>query len=225
MTTTTQPHRIFVVDDHPIILDGVRLVVQEDPNLEWVGGASDGNDAIRQLRRLYPHPDLIILDLKLPGMSPLDVIVRARQAAPDTKVLVMSAFDDIEYIRQLQKLGIEGYILKDEAPELLVNALHTVLQGATWFSSKIFQKMAGLYQEEKSQDDNLWSTLATREQELLMGIGKGWSNKQIAQRLHLAEQTVRNYTSLLYEKLGLNSRAQAVIWMRERGLTWEETGD
>jgi DNA-binding NarL/FixJ family response regulator len=218
MTTVSQ---IVVVDDHPIMQDGVKLVLTGHPDLKLIGTADNGDDATTTIELL--QPDLLILDLKMPGSSPFVVIAETRIRSPHTKILIMSAFDDAEYIRRLRLIGIDGYILKDEAPELLVNAVRTILQGATWFSHKVFDTML-LLERQRHQEYQTWEHLTERQQGVLIGLGKGWSNKQIALELHLAEQTVRNYTSLLYEKLGIESRAHAVIWFYEQALEHKLAG-
>jgi DNA-binding NarL/FixJ family response regulator len=212
MTTVSQ---IMVVDDHPLMQTGVKLLLTGQSDLNLIGTADNGDSAIAQMGKL--QPDVLILDLKMPGSSPFTVISETKVRSPHTKILIMSAFDDAEYIRRLRLLGIDGYILKDEAPELLLAAVRTILQGATWFSHKIFDTML-LLERHRHQEFQSWEHLTERQQALLVCLGKGWSNKQISLELRLAEQTVRNYTSLLYEKLGIESRSQAVIWFHEQKL-------
>lgn len=219
MTTFSQMSRIMVVDDHPIMQTAVKRVLSGQPDLKIIGTADNGDDAIRQMAQL--QPDVMILDLKMPGSSPFTVIEQTNILSPHTKILIMSAFDDAEYIRRLQLLGIDGYILKDEAPELLLSALRAILQGAAWFSQKIFDIMLLVERQPPQEDQEYqgWQGLTERQQALLIGLGKGWSNQQIATGLNLAPQTVRNYTSMLYEKLGIDSRANVVIWFHNHALS------
>jgi DNA-binding NarL/FixJ family response regulator len=207
-----KPYRIFVVDDHPLIVSGIRLLMEQEGDLELVGTADDGARAQRQC--IHLQPDLLILDLQIPGKSPIEIINALHDASPRTKILVMSAFQDRAYIKNLQQAGIEGYILKDEAHEMLLTAARTVLRNATWFSQPVFEVLVAPTPPTTGQ--LLWETLTAQEQSILLGIGRGLNNKQIAQELYLAEQTVRNYSSHLYEKLGIASRAQVVVWLRNQ---------
>jgi DNA-binding NarL/FixJ family response regulator len=203
--------RVFVVDDHPLILSGVRLLLEPESDLELVGVATNGKSACRQCVHL--QPDVLILDLQIPGTSPLDILTTVHQQSPRTKTLVMSAFLDRTYIKELQHIGIDGYILKDEAHDLLLTAIRTVLRDATWFSHPVFHMLVS--PTPPSDGQLVWKTLTKSEKEVLLGIGRGLSNKQIAAEIHLSEQTVRNYSSILYEKLGIASRAQVVIWLHQ----------
>ena len=211
--------RILVVDDHPLILSGICLLFAQESDLELVGVASNGTSAQRQCVQL--QPDLLILDLQIPGVSPLEVLTTAQQQSPRTKTLIMSAFLDRTYLNELQHVGIDGYILKDEAHDLLLTAIRTVLRNATWFSQAVFNML--VTPVPPSEGQLIWKTLSQSEQEILLGIGRGLCNKQIATAINLSEQTVRNYSSQIYEKIGIVSRSQVLIWLRQHRI-FELTG-
>jgi DNA-binding NarL/FixJ family response regulator len=207
-------YTIMVVDDHPLIQTGVRLLLESEQDLHLVATAKDGHEAKRQVFQC--KPDLLILDLNLPGASPLEIITHIREHTPTTKILIMSAFDDGEYVRMLHQLQVAGYILKDEAPTLLLSAIRSVLQGATWFSRPILEKLIA-FQNEAQDESRAWIHLTTQEQNILMAMGKGLNHQEIARQLHLSQQTVRNYASTLYHKIGVQSRAELIVWLQARG--------
>ena len=128
-------------------------------------------------------------------------------------MLILTAYDDDTYIRGLMGAGIDGYLLKDEATEALVSAVLAVHSGGTWFSRSVAQKMF----EWRSGEKSAAFDLTRREEEMLAGIAQGWDNRRIAEEYALAEQTVRNYISRIYDKLNLHSRAEVVVWARQQG--------
>lgn len=202
--------RVLLADDHPLVRSGIRATLAGEAAIEVVGEASNGLDVQRLCKDL--QPDLLLLDLSMPGPSPLETISCVRQLSPDTRVLVLTAYDDDAYVRNIINIGIEGYLLKDEATEALVQAIVSVVQGGTWFSRVVMQKFV-----VSKNDLEVDTGFTPRELELLAGIGRGWDNRRIASEFDLAEQTVRNYISRIYEKLGVRSRAEAVVWARQNG--------
>lgn len=203
--------RILLADDHPLVRSGVRATLSGEASFEVVGEATNGTEV--QLLTQELCPDLLLLDLSMPGPSPLETITCVRQLSPETRVLVLTAYDDDAYVRNIINIGVDGYLLKDEATEALVQAIKAVMQGGTWFSRVVMQKFV------VKQDPDAEATFTPRELELLASIGQGWDNRRIAAEFDLAEQTVRNYISRIYEKLGVRSRAEAVVWARENGYT------
>lgn len=203
-------YKIFIADDHELIINSVQWLIEGTEDLTVIGSANSGRSTI--LHCLHLQPDLLLLDLMMPGFSSIEVIEQLRREVPQTKILVMSAFRDPIYIKTLQALDIHGYILKEEAPDLLLTAIRTVVRNAMWFSRTIFQTMIDPLPPSKAHE--AWKTLTHIEQEILLGIGQGLNNRQIAHNLCLAEQTVRNYCSHLYEHLGIHSRAEVVVWLR-----------
>lgn len=210
MTGLSSRIRVLLADDHPLVRSGIRATLAGETAIEVVGEASNGLDVQRLCNDL--QPDLLLLDLSMPGPSPLETISCVRRLSPDTRVLVLTAYDDDAYVRNIINIGIEGYLLKDEATEALVQAIVSVVQGGTWFSRVVMQKFV-----VAKHDLEIDTGFTPRELELLAGIGRGWDNRRIASEFDLAEQTVRNYISRIYEKLGVRSRAEAVVWARQNG--------
>lgn len=204
---------IVLADDHPVVRSGIKAALEAEADISVIGEASDGNEAQSVTQRL--KPDLLLLDLNMPGPKATDTITFVRENIPDTKVIMLTAHDDDAYVRAVMRAGVSGYLLKDEAVDTVVKAVRAVKKGAAWYSQEIANKFVQWQfgREPEIEEANL----TPREKDLLGLIAKGWDNTRIADELGLAEQTVRNYTSTLYDKLHVHSRAEAVVWARERG--------
>lgn len=213
--------RVIVADDHPLIRTGVRLSLSAEADIEVVGEAASGDEAIASCKQF--EPDIVLLDLSMPGPGPEALLKTFQDDCPTMKIIVLSAFDDDAHVRNLINAGIAGYVLKDEASEMIVDAIRTVKKGATWFSRSVMQSFMSA--PATTPESSPLTELTAREQEILMEIARGQSNAQIALSLHLAEQTVRNYTSRIYEKLGISSRAEAIIWAYQNGLASDDSDE
>lgn len=189
---------------------GIRSTLEHASDIEVVGEAVDAPGALELCET--QQPDVLLLDLSMPGPSPLTVLKQLRDVAPDTNVIIVTAYDDAVYVRGLIDAGVAGYVLKDETSEALVSAVRAVNQGGTWFSRSVFGKLrkAGAQQEQLT-------ALTPRERDVLELVAQGKSNVGISDELSLARQTVRNYVSQIYDKLNLNSRVELAVWARERG--------
>ena len=204
--------RVILADDHPLIRQGIRFALSVEPDLEVVGEVGDGTEAVSACLRLTP--DILVQDISMPGPKLANVVKTVLQQSPKTRVLILSAFDDDTYVRHLMQAGISGYLLKDEGPECVVQAIRAIHEGGTWFSRAITQRFVDWQSPAEPEAPNL----TEREQQVLSLIGQGLDNSDIAQKLDLAEQTVRNYASSVYEKIGVSNRAQAAIWTLENSL-------
>lgn len=203
--------RVLLADDHPLVRSGIRATLTAEADVQLAGEAIDGSEAQKLCLQL--RPDVLLLDLNMPGPRPVETVAYLQQHCPHVKVLVLTAYNDDAYVRGLLAVGVTGYVLKDEAPETVIQAIRTVMQGGTWFSRSVMQNLAqpgraGGHRTEQH-------TFSERDRQLLKMIAQGWDNVRIAGELNLAEQTVRNYISRLYSKLGLSSRGEAIIWARE----------
>ena len=201
--------RILLADDHPLIRAGLRTTLEHEENLIVIGEAIDGVQTIALCRELTP--DILLLDLSMPGPSPATTVRRITDECPEIKIIILSAFDDEVYVRNLIGLGIAGYILKDEAPESLIRAIRVSLEGGVWFSRRIIDILAKPGVEAGYPEVN--NHLTDRENEVLNLMAKGHTNIQIADTLAIAEGTVKNHLVNIYQKLGVHSRAEAVAWV------------
>lgn len=205
--------RVMIADDHPLIRTGMKLVLADESDIQIVGEANNGADTIELVR--HTAADVLLLDLSMPGMSATEVVEAVQAIAPGLKIMIVSAYDDETIVQAVIHAGVVGYLLKDEAEALLGDGIRTVQRGATWFSQSVMQTLMATpaTPPTPSQAD----TLTPREAQILRAIAQGSSNAQIALQLKLAEQTIRNTTSRIYEKLEISSRAEAIIWAIENG--------
>lgn len=204
--------KILVADDHPLVRSGVRATLAQSGETEIVAEAHDFGEALQLIEQ--HSPDLLLLDVEMPGGRPEALIASARELLPQLKVLILTSHTDTPTIRALMKAKISGYILKDEAPEHLLQAVRVVSSGATWFSQSVMTKMM---QAPDEQEDAL-AVLTPREKQILQLLVAGKDNGSIAEEIHLAEQTVRNAVSSIYSKINVSSRVEAVVFIRNRGL-------
>ena len=202
--------RVAIADDHPLMRSGIRSTLEHASDIAVVGEAVDAQEALALCKK--DPPDVLLLDLSMPGPSPLALLKQLREAAPDTNVIIVTAYDDAVYVRGLIDAGVAGYVLKDETSEALVSAVRAVHQGGTWFSRSVFGKL----RQAGAQQDQL-TALTPRERDVLELVAQGKSNVGISDELNLAKQTVRNYVSQIYDKLNLSSRVELAVWARERG--------
>lgn len=213
----TKQIRVILADDHPLIRSGIRMALQEEECVTVVAEAVSGAE-VRQLCQAY-GPDILLLDLNMPGSSATQSVTYLKQYQPQLKILVLTAYDDEAYIRGMTMLGVDGYMLKDEAPDTVVRAVHTIMNGGSWFSRSILEKLILLQPSGQLHTEKL----TEREQDLLMLLARGSDNQSIATELSLAEQTVRNYLSQLYSKLQITSRSEAIVWAIRHGFVKSET--
>lgn len=198
---------VVVADDHPLIRSGLQSALAAEPDMLLVGAATNGAEAQRLCQE--QQPDVLLLDVRMPGPLALETVAHLRQHSPQTKVLVLTAYDDEAHMRWLVEAGVAGYLLKDEAPMTVVQAIRAVVQGKDWFSRQVAEQLVR---------PTAFSALSHREREVLRLVASGKSNRQIAEELHLAEVTVRFHLRNIYEKVSVNTRAEAIHWAVQHGL-------
>jgi DNA-binding NarL/FixJ family response regulator len=206
--------RVLLADDHPLVRSGIRTMLNCEDDMELVAEATTGDDAQRLSLEL--KPDVLLLDLNMPGVSAIETVKHLHRHCAGVKVLVLTAYNDDAYIRGLIASRVAGYVLKDEAAEAVVRAIRAVVQGDTWFSWSVMKQL--VHNQVDSSDFSDEPILTNRERQTLDLMARGWDNARIAAELCLAEQTIRNYISRIYLTLGLSTRAETVIWAREHGL-------
>lgn len=198
---------IVIADDHPLIRSGLQSSLTSETGLRVVGQAANGEEAQRLCED--HQPDVLLLDLRMPGPSALETLAYLRQHSPHTRVLMLTAFDDEAHVRGLVEAGVAGYMLKEEAPTTVSEAIRAVMQGCTWFSQSVAQKLAMPTES---------TTLTQREQEVLRLLAHGETNQKIAEELCVAEITVRFHLRNIYSKIDAGTRAQAVRWAMQHGM-------
>ena len=215
MTTGQAPIRIVVVDDHTLFRRGIISLLSHEAGFAVVGEASDGFEGIRTV--LAQKPDVVLLDLNMPGISGLDALSAILQDAPETQVVMLTVSEDAEDLVTALRNGAQGYLLKNIDSEFLVRSLRRAAQG----ESVISPEMAGkLMRQVRTGVPNAQpaDVLSPREREIVQRLAKGSSNKEIARDLDLAESTVKIHVQHILRKLGLNSRVQAAVWAIENGI-------
>ena len=208
--------RVLLVDDHTVVRQGLRRVLENDPEIEIVGELGDGRAAIEAVCRLEPM--VAIVDIGLPNLNGIEVTRQLAKLAPDTKVLILSMHADDGYVRQSLKAGAKGYLLKDADDQDLIKAVQALSAGGSCFSpavSKII--LQGYLQEQRTATDEL-SALSDREREVLQLIAEGKSNKEVAQALTVAVSTVESHRKRLMEKLHLHNTAEMVRFAVRKGV-------
>ena len=209
---------VLLVDDHPIVRKGLKALVSEQVDMEVVGEAGCGSDALLQLKDL--HPDVIVLDIALPDINGIQVIERIKQSRLEVKVLVLTVHESSGYLRQVFQIGAAGYLLKRTAGDELIHAIRVVASGGAYLDPTLAGRMVNalvqnLPQKEKEAAPK--SKLSEREKEVLHLLALGFSNKEIASQLSLSSKTIETYKARLIEKLGLTSRAELVRYALNQG--------
>lgn len=202
--------RVLLADDHPLVRVGIRTTLEETGDIQVIGEVACGSDLLPRCLEL--NPAVLILDLNMPNLEPAAEISVLKCRLPHLKIVILSAFNALSYVHSMTEAEVDGYVLKDNAPEDLAEAIRAVTRGEIWYSQAVVQQILALRRME-SQSATL--QLSAREKEVLELIACGWNNAQIAAELHLAQQTIRNYISKIYQVLNVSSRAEAVVWAIE----------
>lgn len=215
--------RVFLADDHPIVLSGMKMLVAEDPELELVGEANDGPKALR--RAIELRPDVAVFDLSMPGMNGIDVTEKYLEALPKARVLVLSVHEDGAYLRRLLKLGVGGYILKRSATDELIRGIHAVASGGLYLDPAIAGRAIGRGVQKVSIDSETSpiSELSTRELEVLRLASVGHSNKVISAKLQVGSKSVETYKARAMDKLGFTNRVELIRFALSMG--WLESAE
>ena len=216
--------RVVLADDHELLRTGFRLVLRSQPDLEVVGEASDGAEAIALVERL--DPDVVLMDVRMPKVDGIEATERIAARAPRTRVLILTTFDLDEYAFAGLRAGASGFLLKDVQPEQLIDAVRTVAAGnavvAPRITRRLLETFAGhLPVERKPRDAGvhpLLTELTPREREVLLEVAAGHSNAEIADRLVLTEATVKTHVGRILTKLGLRDRVQIVVFAFRNGV-------
>jgi DNA-binding NarL/FixJ family response regulator len=207
------PIRVLLADDHPALRIGLRVLLEQAADVQVVGETGDGKDALAQIESL--RPDVVVLDCELPGMTGAMVAAEARRRGLPTRVLALSAHADERYVRGMIDAGAAGYLLKEEAPGVIVSAVRAAAKGASWFSPIVAAQVAAWARGEKVPSPI--ADLTEREHQVLRLVAAGKMNKEIGAALGISEKTVEKYLSELFAKLHVASRVEAaVLAVRER---------
>lgn len=202
--------RVLLADDHAVLRAGIRLLLNSQPDFDVVAEAASGIEALNLAE--LTQPDLILLDLSMPGLGGLDALPTLRQRVPTARILILTMHDDPQYLRKALKSGAAGYVLKKAADVELLSAMRAVLRGEVYVHPSMTRSLLEdlIPQGESSNELDLWKGLSDREQEVLRLVALGHTSAEIAARLNLSIKTVETYRARGMEKLGLSNRASLV---------------
>ena len=208
--------RVVLADDHAVVREGLKALVNAQPDMRVVGEAADGESAWRAAKALLP--DVLVIDLSMPVMGGADATARVRRDCPSVKVLALTVHEEQLYLTQLLRAGASGYVLKRAAAVELVRAVRSVASGGTYVDPSLTGTLvAGYLDAERAAELPEHDVLSDREREVLVRIARGFSNKEIAAELGLSVKTVETYKARTAEKLGLRTRVDIVRYAAQRG--------
>jgi DNA-binding NarL/FixJ family response regulator len=212
--------RVLIADDDDLMRAGLSELLTADPDIEIVGQASTGREAVQQAQRLAP--DVVLMDVRMPDLDGIAATCELSQASPSVKILILTTFEEDDYIFGALRAGASGFLLKRTRPEELIAAVHTIAAGDSLLSPSVTRRVIDrMAQQPTSEiaDENKLAELTPREREVLERIAVGLSNREIAAALVVEESTIRTHVKRILMKLGLRDRVQAVIFAYETGVT------
>jgi DNA-binding NarL/FixJ family response regulator len=222
---------VLIVDDQPLQRLGFRMLLESSPETEVLGEAPNGIEAVRRTSEL--HPDVVLMDVRMPGMDGIEATRRIVAASGRSRILMLTTFDLDEYAHAALRAGASGFLLKDAHPEELLAGIRAVATGDAVIAPALTRRLLDTFAQQLSSDlaqtpnrtDPRLETLTDREREILVAIGQGWTNGEIAERLVLSESTVKTHVGRVLAKIGARDRIQAVIFAYDLGLTRPNTPD
>ncbi|MFH1465664.1 MAG: response regulator transcription factor [Pseudomonadota bacterium] len=211
-------YRVLLADDHRLMREGLKTLLAGESDLQVVGEAEDGRSAVNLTLEL--RPDVVIMDVAMPGMNGIEATRQILHDAPGTKVIALSMHSDRRFVSEMLKVGAVGYLLKDGAFEELVRAVRAVLAGQTYLHPRIASIVIEYHvRRPQHEGGSAWSVLTSREREVLQLLSEGKTSKQIAAKLHISAKTVESHRRQITEKLGLRSVAELTKYAIREGLT------
>jgi two-component system, NarL family, nitrate/nitrite response regulator NarL len=214
--------RIVIADDHPIFRDGLRRLLEAEPDLKVIGEAADGGEAVKLARQL--KPDILLLDLAMPRTPGLEALreMSSGQGANSVRVILLTAAAEKNQIVEALQLGARGVVLKDSATQLLLKSIHTVMTGEYWVGresvSNLVQYLRNLVQSSGEEARQKKFGLTPRELEVVSAVVAGFSNKEIAEHFKISEDTVKHHLSNIFDKLGVSTRLELALFAVNQGL-------
>ncbi len=204
--------RVLLADDHPTLRVGLRVLLDQAPDIEVVGEADTGAETLARLEML--QPDVVVLDCQLPDMEGPEVAREMRRRGLEVQILALSGYDDDRYLQGMWVAGAVGYLLKSEAPNAIVAAVQAAARGASFWTAAQTDRI----RDWQAEVEQRWNALTEREREVLALVAAGKSNKEIAQTLEVTERTVEFHVGNVLGKLGVGSRVEAAVWVKEHPL-------
>lgn len=213
---TANPVHILIADDHEVIRNGLKLILEGEDDFVVVGEAADGLDAVTKTLSLLP--DVVLMDLRMPGLNGLQAIEQIRAERPDIAIVILTTYDEDDWMIRGLRLGARGYLLKDVKRQVLFDCLRAAVRGETLLQPETLARALNRVASTIPTTDTSSIALTPREREVLVAVARGDRSKEIALRLGISERTVKAYLANIYEKLSVDSRAAAVAIATQRGL-------
>jgi DNA-binding NarL/FixJ family response regulator len=201
--------RILIVDDDTLIREGLKMILDSEEDFTVVGTASNGREAFEACRTL--HPEVVLMDIRMPVMDGVEATKVIKESFKDIKILLLTTFKDTEYIRSAVKYGAEGYVLKSNSSESIIESIKTIYQGNVVFEKEIVGVISGMMAKDKKLSAEELG-ITPKEYEIMELLSQGLSNREISEKLFMSEGTIRNNISALLEKLDLRDRTQLAIY-------------
>lgn len=210
--------RVFLCDDHTLFRQGIRKLLELEHDIEVVGEESNGQAMLENLKKT--DPDVILMDIAMPGMNGVIATSKVKKILPQTRIIILTVYEDETHVFNAIKAGAMGYLLKDVSIDELVEAIHSVYKGEALIqpriAAKVLKEFTMLDKRTMKEGDKFYNDLTEREKEVLRLIALGGSNKEIAQKLGITEKTVKNHISRIFQTLHVNNRTQAAIYALEQ---------
>ena len=208
--------RVLVADDHTIVRQGVVGILRRTEDLDVVAEAANGDEALA--RTLETKPDVVVLDINMPCLNGFEAARRIRRTLADTRILILTMYDDAEYVLKMRRAGVAGYLVKDGAASELIDAIRTLMAGRTYFGPQATKALTEADQQNHSLPDDPYGRLTDRERQIFQLIVEGCTNAKIAERLYISPKTVDNHRTHLMNKLGLHCMADLLRYAARHGL-------
>lgn len=201
--------KVMLADDHVLMREGIRQLLEFDGSIEVIGEASDGEECLQKLEKV--KPDVLLLDINMPKLSGIEVLEEIKRKKINVKVLILTVHNEVDYLIRAVDIGVDGYILKDSESAELKKAIMTVMDGESYIQPKLIPMLNKRLITRDSDKEKLES-LTGREKEVLIEVANGMFNKEIATSLHISERTVKNHISNIFKKLDVSDRTQAAVF-------------
>jgi len=208
--------RIVLADDHALLREGIRALLSRESDIEVVGEASDGREAIARCRAL--KPDVVLMDIAMPGLGGLEAALEIRKECPETKILVLTQYEDREYVTRFLKVGAAGYVLKNSAGAELASAIRSVQRGGLVLDPQVARDALREPEPAADGEGDPYDALTDREKQVLKLVAEGKSNKEVAEVLGISVKTAMSHRERVMEKLGLHNRTDLIRFALKRGV-------
>lgn len=217
------PVNVMLVDDHEVVLEGLIRILEKQGGIKIVSVARSGEEAMEKLERF--KPDVIIVDIQLPGMNGIELIRRVKRDHPEVEAITLTVFDDEQFARQAIMAGAIGYVIKDAAKDELVKAVRAAAKGESLISTSVARKLIDEITEppgRRKKKEEGFEDLSQREVDVIKLMARGYNNRQIAEILFISEHTVKVHIRNIFRKIGVADRTNAVLWALDRGLVLKD---